>query len=525
MLTRNNKVIYLILILGLILRLIVINQSLWLDEAIGALAARDFSYGGILTNFMHFDNHPPLYYLTLRFWTDIFGYSEISLRMPSVLFGVATIYFVYLISKKITYQSPTTNSISLFSAILLATSQFHIYYSQEARMYSMATFFSTLSIYAFLFIVESTKKLKYWVIFSIATTTLIFTDYMPVFLLPVFFVYPIFRKKDWQWWKKYFLTFVPILFLGFLWLPTLLIQFSKGKWLLETLPSWKNVAGGATLKQLALVWTKFSLGRITFLDKYFYYSLIFVASTPFIIALFRAFTNTEHFNARMKRTQRNKLVEPKGREYRGLLAIGSLFSALRKGRFLLIWLWLTIPLLLGFIVSFLFPAFIYFRYLYIVPAFYLLVSIGVQGFRKKIVKVVLMASLLFVNIFSYFVYILDPHQQREMWREATQFVEDNAKDAEIIIFEFTEPFAPYKWYARGLVAARGVTDSISANPESTSQLTSDTIKDKKGVYYFEYLRDLSDPQRVVEGTLKNQGFSVNKIYNYVGVGQIYYWTR
>jgi len=39
------------------------------------------------------------------------------------------------------------------------------------------------------------------------------------------------------------------------------------------------------------------------------------------------------------------------------------------------------------------------------------------------------------------------------------------------------------------------------------------------------LRDLSDPQRVVEGTLKNQGFSVNKIYNYVGVGQIYYWTR
>ena len=48
--------IFLILILAALLRLIHLDQSLWLDEAISALAARDFTYTGIV--FEVFDTNP-----------------------------------------------------------------------------------------------------------------------------------------------------------------------------------------------------------------------------------------------------------------------------------------------------------------------------------------------------------------------------------------------------------------------------------------------------------------------------------
>jgi len=123
----TKVMLYIILIFTLVLRLITINQSLWLDEAIGALAVRNMSYSDLITGFLTVDNHPPLYYFLLKFWTGIFGYSEISLRMPSVLFGVGTVFFIYLIGNRI-FDSKKSG---LIAAVLLSSSQLHIYYSQE----------------------------------------------------------------------------------------------------------------------------------------------------------------------------------------------------------------------------------------------------------------------------------------------------------------------------------------------------------------------------------------------------------
>ena len=142
-----------VLILGLVLRLVVINQSLWLDEAIGAVAVKNYSYKGIVSVFLKNDNHPPLYYLTLKFWTDIFGYSELAMRSLSVIFGVGTIFLTYKIAQKVS----TNRLFAPLAVLLITTSQLHIYYSQEARMYSMAAFVAALSIYYFLDLI---KKLQ-----------------------------------------------------------------------------------------------------------------------------------------------------------------------------------------------------------------------------------------------------------------------------------------------------------------------------------------------------------------------------
>ncbi len=468
-----------ILFLSIILRLVSLNQSLWLDEAIGAIVAKGYSFQDILLKFPLGDNHPPLYYLILRGWSLIFGYGEISLRMPSVIFGVLTIYFVYKITKEFTKGNPT------IPAMLLATSPLAIYYSQEARMYMLSGFLAAGGVYFFLRTFKENSKLRDFLGFSLFYTLLVFSDYMPVFLYPVFVIYPLIRKVGFLWWKKFFFSNLPLLVLGVLWLPILQRQGEGGRRLLETLPDWVNVAGGANFKQVGVFWSKFTLGRISLINKYIQYSLVFLASVPIIAAL---------------------------------------FGSLRKFKdSRLFWLWFTLPVILGFAASFAFPAFIYFRYIYVLPAFYLLISLGTESYGK--VGKLLIASIVIFNLIGWGVYIFGPRQHRENWREAVVYIEKEAFPGEVVIFGNPEPFAPYRWYSSGKVKALGVTDSISADREKTEKIIGDALATATGVYYFEYLRDLEDPSGIVEGTLGKIGFREKERKDFNGVGFIIHYQR
>lgn len=481
----SRKILFLVMVLALGLRLVAIDQSLWLDEAIGAIVVKEFSYKQILTDFLRSDNHPPLYYLDLKGWTDIFGYSELALRFPSVVYGVLTVYLTYLIAVKLSLVKE--KYFPFIATILMATSPFHIYYSQEARMYSMAAFLASLSFYSFLNINGKKGKLNWWYVFSVSITALVFTDYPLVFLLPVFWIYGIYKRKDIIWWKKFILSHIPIVLLGLAWLPTLIVQLGKGRWLMEVLPEWKKVAGGANLKQVILVWMKFVLGRISLTNKVYYYAMVVVASVPFMFSLAKTYFTKE---------------KPKD-----------------------LWIWFCIPLILGFLASFYAPIFIYFRFLYVLPAFYLLIARGASLYKIKIKIIVITTAIMAVNLTGWGVYVLDKNQQRENWRGATLFVEGKMKENEIAIFEYPEPFAPYIWYRTKPLQSVGVTDSISANKKETIKRTEKTIEGKSGIYYFEYLRDLSDPERFVEGLLEKEGYVVLEIFDFVGVGQIFYYTQ
>ena len=136
--------IYLIIFFGFIFRLISINQSLWLDEATSALVAK-MSVADIFSKFLPGDFHPSLYYLFLKGWVALFGMGEVALRIPSVIFGVATIYATYLVAAKL-----FNRRVGLISSSLMATSGLAVYYSQEARMYSLAAFLVGFLVYLFL---------------------------------------------------------------------------------------------------------------------------------------------------------------------------------------------------------------------------------------------------------------------------------------------------------------------------------------------------------------------------------------
>ncbi|MFA6602424.1 MAG: hypothetical protein WCT01_01340, partial [Candidatus Shapirobacteria bacterium] len=76
----------LIIGLGLVLRLISLDQSLWLDEAITAQVAKK-TPTEIVSQFSVADFHPPTYYWLMAGWSRVCQNSEVCLRLPSVIFG------------------------------------------------------------------------------------------------------------------------------------------------------------------------------------------------------------------------------------------------------------------------------------------------------------------------------------------------------------------------------------------------------------------------------------------------------
>lgn len=177
---------------GTILRLYNLTKiSLWHDEAFSALLIK-YSWGEMMYR-IGLDVHPPMYYIFLRIWHYIFGWSLFSLRAMSVFFGVATIIAVYIFVKKFF----ASTQAALIAAALVAVNPFQIQYVTEARMYTMGAFFAILSAYflaqalthtiAFyqnINPIQRSTKLQlfyYYLAFTISASILTYTHYYLLF--------------------------------------------------------------------------------------------------------------------------------------------------------------------------------------------------------------------------------------------------------------------------------------------------------------------------------------------------------
>ncbi|RME76782.1 MAG: hypothetical protein D6784_05115 [Chloroflexi bacterium] len=119
-------------------------HSLWFDEAVSVYWARQnvpriLEVGFTLVE----DRLPPLYYLALKGWTGLFGFSEAAVRLPSVLAGVLLVPVVARITARLFGRR-----VAGLAALLVALNPFLVWYSQEARMYAFAVLFAALTVLA-----------------------------------------------------------------------------------------------------------------------------------------------------------------------------------------------------------------------------------------------------------------------------------------------------------------------------------------------------------------------------------------
>ncbi|GIW64606.1 MAG: hypothetical protein KatS3mg092_0539 [Patescibacteria group bacterium] len=390
--------IFLIFIFAFLIRLMSLNQSLWLDEAIVARVVSQYNFFEIISKFSPFDFHPPLYYLFMKLWTSFFGFSEISLRMPSVIFSLMTAIVIYKIGKIL-----KDKKLGFWSAILFLFNPLIVYYSQEARMYMMTTFFITTSFYYFLKLRNNhfSKDLIFFNLFLILS---FFSFYGSIFLIIGYLIYFLLKKK------KYFfqVTFIFFVSFSFLILPLLFKQLINASISLKQVLNWSLVLGNVNIKNLLLVPIKFIIGRISFYPKYFYWGAV-IFTLIFFVDVIKNYYDFYYQKA-----------------------------GFDKKNIKLILFFLIFPIILGFLFSIFVPMLNYFKFLYLLPFFVIYLSY-ITVFTKEKFNL----YILFIFIFFSFVYLFIPYFHREDWKSLASYLQKNKIKK---IYMITSSFDPLIYY-------------------------------------------------------------------------------
>lgn len=169
----------LFVLIGFFVRAVSLDaQSLWRDE-VDALRFATAPAAEMLSNFTRPGWNGPLYYVLLRGWIALAGASEYALRFFSLLFGIACIPLAYVLGRRL-FGSP----VGIFSAVLVTTSPYLVWYSQEVKMYTLVMALALLAIYSLRRAVEGGGWL-WWAIQIVATTLAFYSHILAALLIPV----------------------------------------------------------------------------------------------------------------------------------------------------------------------------------------------------------------------------------------------------------------------------------------------------------------------------------------------------
>lgn len=468
--------IWLILVVGLVYRLISLNQSLWLDEGIVVQLVKTPSLVELVTQRAWYDLHPPGYHILLWGWTQLFGWSEISLRMPSVLMGVATIGVVYLIGREL-----VSRKVGLIAGWLVAINPLLLYYSQEARMYQMATFGVALHFYYFVRLIQG-KRCTYGLILS--SLIVLLSDYVAYFSflaeLVALLVWYRAKLKDWL------RSLVPGALIWLWWLPIFVKQVTEAQSAAALLPVWQKVVGGFEIKTLGLTGVKMMLGRISLVDKGVYGVVAGVSGLIYLSVVARSV---------WWQWQQVKVV---------------LVMAL-------------VPVLVAWLGSLALPIFSYFRVLFCVPFVALVLAIGLSEWRRW--GAVLTVVISFISLVSGGYYLTNAEFQREDWRGTVRFLSQKQLPESAVMVESNGSFAPYDYYGGRLLKTIFGLERIPANSRVDLIDLEAELAHIKQVYLLEYLIDITDPKRLLGAQLGILGWKEVAIYDFHGVGFVREWVR
>lgn len=388
--------ISLVLLLAVFLRLFGANQSFWLDEAISALTSQKafpYQWSGITGDFQ-----PPLYYIVLHLYMKIGFTNELVLRIPSIIFGILAVWSIYRFTNQLFGKN-----IAIVAALLLATSQFHIYYSQELRMYSLLAFISIEAMSAFF-----NRK---WTVLTIWNILGLYSSYM-YFLMFIPQVLWSFTRVT----NKSLRPFGVSIFLSLLsfvpWIPAFRKQLETAAGIVAYLPQWKNLSSLPFWGLLPQIFLKFTLGRIDFNDNSIYLMILVLLIVFYGYVLYRL---------RAHRDEKTRFIA----------------------------YWLICPSIGSIIISFFIPISGVWRLIFLLPAYLVLLSVALSKIKLRNYYI---AVMLAINLTSYVFYMAFPRYQRENWRDAVKYIDSSKLP---VLFTVENGFAPYIWYSKKDVAVCG----------------------------------------------------------------------
>lgn len=194
-------ILLIILIIGAFLRFY--NYASWSlsNDELSALYGTHKNDWAFMMEYIRTDFHPAGIEVFLFGWINVFGDSEVSVRLPFIICGIASLYLSFLICKKWFSESS-----ALLLSSTMAVSQFFILYSQVARPYSFGLFFILLMVYGWTCLLFENDKRKFnvlWIIIGLAGS--MYSHYFSfMFALMVAFTGLFHLKKE--TWKTYLIS-------------------------------------------------------------------------------------------------------------------------------------------------------------------------------------------------------------------------------------------------------------------------------------------------------------------------------
>ncbi|MCI5056839.1 MAG: glycosyltransferase family 39 protein [Flavobacteriales bacterium] len=226
-----------ILIIATLLRFWGLDfQSLWVDELHTMIESAPYKSWTELFDYLSLtDQHPPLHFVIEKVCFEWFGHTAYVARVPSVVAGVLSIYFLFLLGKEI-----LDRELGFILSIVGTFNYYHILYSQEARGYMFAFMFCTLSI-VFLIRLLKNPNFKIALFFALAALGMLYSHYFSLFVVVaqafLCFLILIQSKKPKIHFKYFLISFAIIGVAYAPWLPFLLNMTGIKSFWIEKIPT------------------------------------------------------------------------------------------------------------------------------------------------------------------------------------------------------------------------------------------------------------------------------------------------
>jgi len=478
--------IWLILLFALLVRLPLLSGSFWLDESAQALeSSRPFSQQlDLIPDFqpplLHLITHFAIYFSNTEWWLRLWG---------ALIPGLVSIWASYKIAKKL-----FSEKTALWTAMLLATSSFHIFFSQELRPYSLPVMWGMLST---LILVYQPFNLWKFIIYSILG---LYSSYLyPFLLLTQLFI---------LWIKqgtiKTIQTIIPIIALFAPWLPMFMKQLNAGQSLRTEIPGWETVVSIPQVKALIMVPLKFIFGVLN-IEPTWPFILSLLVLTFYCVKLF--------------------WVSPKSLWKNLIKTFKKIPKLLRRmdANTQTITLFFM-PLLTSWIISFWVPVVRPKRLLFLLPFFYLIFASWLSKKKQEKTVAIILGTFLFINLWGIVSYWSEASLQRENWRELkSEIVRTFPASTSLVVMSFDDSFAPWRWYEPEyptLVTGRKHVQDVESLKETLKPAF-----DKEYILVFDYLRTLTDPEDKILETLNDFGFVGRGVIDYPGIGFVRIYAR
>lgn len=172
-----------ILALAMVLRFYhLTSAAIWGDEG-SSLLLSEYALADLWFHAAH-DVHPPLYFLLLRGWIEVFGDSIGSIRSLSAIPGVAVVGLGIWLTRQL-----STRRAAVLAGILLALLPTAVRYSQEVRMYSLLGVWLLGATLALVYWVRQPERARYLAVYVLLMSAGFYTHYFTALCVLVHWAY------------------------------------------------------------------------------------------------------------------------------------------------------------------------------------------------------------------------------------------------------------------------------------------------------------------------------------------------